>query len=534
MTLSSYFQNRTFEHESSRKNIALYFLTGLFYDGLFEFFTLFVLLYVQQASPIIHESPETYSVMFSAVTWSLVAIKVLAAFVWTLAGHLLESKTYRYGRYRTFFFYGAVFTSFFFVLMFYFAPLFSGWVYVSLFLVFFFLMEASFAFNDVAFWAYLNTVSENEQRKSKISALLTFFTAFGSYAVAAVSPAISTGNAERNMKILGAVMVSTFFLSLVFFSLRMEERRENPIPREDSSGPFEPFRIFFTDRQVRLSMIVFFFLFLAQDCLIGNSTDYFYYMYGYGSFGDPAYGSAFQTGGVVSFFFTLAFGIGNCLSELFYPLLNKRLNKRQILFVAFPGVLATYLTLFFFGLLPGRVNEMTLYVTTGLLAFFHGLLFTVFFVNVLDCSTYYEAKTGKERNGSLQSLRNFSLLIANAVQTGIFAGTLSLTHLDGINAKVAGFEALRATGGYASGELSFVDQVNGVIHEDPSSLLSGLAGYRASLTLLPLILSFLATALTLLFVKVNKESEVARYQEAVLSHRKQEKSVITHKSVISP
>jgi hypothetical protein len=200
---------RTYTGEFPPKStLWTYYLSAFFYEAFFEFITLFVVLYVQLASPIASSGdPQLYQTMLMAIIFGLVGVKILTAVFYTLAGHALEGVVTKIGRYRLFILTGSAACSFFFILLFFVAPLLSGWYYVVFFLFFFILMEFCYTFNDIAFWAYLNTLTRDEKHKGIYSSFLNSFSLIGSYLVASLSPAIMAGEAKRNMTLMAAILI---------------------------------------------------------------------------------------------------------------------------------------------------------------------------------------------------------------------------------------------------------------------------------------------------------------------------------------
>jgi Na+/melibiose symporter-like transporter len=494
---------RTYTGEFPPKStLWTYYLSAFFYEAFFEFITLFVVLYVQLASPIASSGdPQLYQTMLMAVIFGLVGVKILTAVFYTLAGHALEGVVTTIGRYRLFILTGSAACSFFFILLFFVAPLLSGWYYVVFFLFFFILMEFCYTFNDIAFWAYLNTLTRDEKHKGIYSSFLNSFSLFGSYLVASLSPAIMAGEAKRNMTLMAAILIVFYLLSQLVMGLFMWERKEDvsTLPKE-KTNPLLAWKILFKDKQIGVTILAFFLLFIAQDLVIGNASNYFYFEFGYGSFQDAGYQGQGPSGGYVSFFFTVCFGIGNLLSEFAYPFVARKLNKKQILLWSSLALCFFYLFLFFYAF--KRNNEIALYLSAAGLAFSHGLVFTPMFLNCFDSSEYYEVTYHHNRNGSIQSLKNVAAILANAVQTALFYVFLSVSGLLGANSEMANLEARKASGEVFT---DFIGDVNQAILSSSGPHSNEI--YLSGLTLLPLVLSLAAIFLTIRFVRVNDEKQ---------------------------
>ncbi len=509
------FKNRTFSGDNPPKlTVRTYEFISVFRDGLFEFFSLFMLLYVQLASPIAGTPSSSYIPMFLTITLSLVGARILAAFTWTFSSHFLSVGKFKYGRYRMCNLIGLIGSTFFFLLVFFVAPLVSGWAYVALFVIFYTLMECSYSIEDIAYWSFINTLTSDENRKSKIASVMNLFVAIGTYGVASIAPAVTAGNAKMNLTILAMVLLSLDFIAEIFFIVTMSERQEPEISQlQKKTNIFEPMRILFSDKQILVTTLCVFLLFLAQDCLIGNSSTYFFYEYGYGSFGTDGYGNSLFPGGVVSFIFTICFGLGIAISQIFYPLLAKKMTKKYLLVMTLGILVFTYVYLFVFGFKSG--NEIGLFVTAFVLAFAHGLTYMAMTMNSFDLSEYYEYKNHEDKNAPVQSLKAFAVISANGVQTGIFYAFLAMAGLVNLNSTVAQLEADNAAN---PGILDFIANVNNTIHST-QGVNESLTVYRFGLTLFPLLITAAAILLTIFVVSVNDEKKFALMTQQVNKER---------------
>ena len=508
-------KNKTFSSkEPSKGIISLFTACSVFYEAFFEFITLFLLLYVQLASPLIESQSSQYRRMLLVITIGLVFVKILVGFGYTVMGNVIDRRNYSLGRYRTFILFCSLTTSFFFLLLFFVTPLFGGWVYVCLFLIFYFFTYLAYSANDVAFFSYLNTFSSDEKKKSLYSSLANGAGVIGAYLTASLSPSITAGDAKRNMTVFAAVLLVLYLSSQLLLAFFMKEREENVRVQDRKESLLSPLKLLFSDRQVLLTMSVFLLIFIAQDLVIGNGTNYFYYEYGYGNLAASGIDGGFS-GGRVSFFFTLFFGIGNSISGLLYPLISKKLSKKDILI--FFGILISviYVLLFFFGYRRGY--EYFLFFLSFALSFVHGIIYTPFFVNCFELREYYLAKTGEDKNASIQGLRCSLPSIANAVQVAFFYLFLSSSGLVPANEKISSFEACFGSDGVCP----TLTDVNLYLQNQVSQASKNI--YLSSMTFLPLLITLVAIVMTLCFVKVNSEKVYSGYVRTIVE-KKAEKS----------
>lgn len=486
---------------------SLFILCGLFKDALFQFNSLFTLLYVQLASPI-SKSP-SFTTMFFVITMCLIGSKILAGFFWSVAAHFQETGKFRYGPHRTTTFIGAILSTVFSILTFFIAPLLgSGWSYVIAFLIFYTASECIFSINDTGYWSYANEVSLNETKRGRIVGFANAMGSLGSFTVAALAPAISAGNARQNMTIILIVITTCYFITQTLYCIFMMERAvpERLKMEEEKAKVTEPLRILFTDSQVFLAVLAFFFLFVSQFTIIGNLSSYLYYEFGYGGFHTPGIYGGFFSGGVVSFFFSICYGIGCTISNSVYAKVVARFGKKKTLIVSGIVMVISYVFMYTLGLRRGY--EILLFVDILIHSFFQGLIFVALTMNILCSAEWYELKTGKPRAASINAAKALAVKVANGVQTGLFYLFLAISpNLLSLNAKVAEMESLNNRGELGG---NIITEVNNYI-SSIDSLEHSLSIYRFSITFVPLLFISAAVLVTIFFVKVNDEKTYASY-----------------------
>lgn len=505
--------NKTFSSENPpKRSVALLSIVSVFYEAFFEFITLFLLLYVQLASPLTKVSSNQYKAMLLVITLGLVAVKIMVGFGYTIVGYFIDKRDYPLGRYRTFILFGSTLTTFFFVLLFFVCPLFSGWAYVALFLVLYLFTYLSYAINDVAFFSYLNTFSIDEKKKGVYSSIINGFGVLGAYITAALSPTITGGDAKRNLTIFALVLVVLFYVFQMILGIFMREREEEKLTIRSSDSPLSPIKLLFQDKQIFLTMLMFLLIFLAQDLIIGNSTNYFYFEYGYGSFTSPGIDGTGKSGAYISFFFTIAFGIGNAFSGFFYPFIAKKMCKKNIL-ISFGALsILLYCLLFFFGFRRG--NEYVLYFLSFGISFVHGIIYTPIYVNCFELREYYAAKTGLDKNGSIQGIRGGLPSVANGLQVALFYVFLNASNLVPANEVISSFEASSASHDTSMSLILLNSKLDNTISLTSKNI------YLSSMTFLPLFITLTCIVCTILFVKVNDERNYVSYVEKMLERKR--------------
>lgn len=508
-------RNKTFTSVNAPKGIQVAFeANALFRDGFWEFIAVFRLLYVQSASPI--KGDPRYTQMFFTITRGVRVSKILSIFTWIIFSHWLEKGRFPFGRFRTYQFVGARIATLGFCFRRYITPLCgSGWTYVTIFILSYGFFQLTYAINDLGYWGSVNQLSYDEKVRSRISALALRFSGIGSYLVAAIAPAISGADSKHNRIVLSAVLVSLYFLSQVFYTLFRKERyisKEREEERRKSiAGIFEPFKRRREYPQLALAVFSHILLFLSSYLRTGNCANYFYYEYGYGAFDSMShFEGALRNGAKANFIFSLCYGFGVILSNLLYPVLRRKRNKKQRLIRARPICLISCVFLFFCGRKAGR--EISLFIVTFIYAFFNGDIFATNCLDIFDTADLYETKTGKERSGSVSSLKSLAVLLANSLQTMFFYVILSTCGLRSVNDSVGAREAENRITPIED----FESKVNQRIRSTEGREAS-LTAYRAWITLVPALLLTICGCITLFGLKANDEE----YYDSIVRPRKQ-------------
>ncbi len=479
-----------------------YSFVSTFRDALLQFVSLFLLLYVQFASPLGLEDLTNYQNMYLMITIGLVIIKVLSGLISPFTSYFIEKRTIKFGKFRFFTLLGAILSSIFYFLMF--TPIGKGYTYVSLFLLFVLFQELLYQFNDIAFWGYLPTIAKENKVRIKTLSIMNTFIAIGSYTICALSPLLTTGDAKNNLTITAIIIGLLYLISQIIFSIFFMREREDNITLKDNEDKkkdsyLKNYAILFKDKQILIAMISFFLVFVSQFVVIGNSVNYFYYNYGYGSFDSLPLNNALLSGGALSFLFSILYGIGSTLGIFLFPYINKLLSKKKILIIAAIFLTLGYLYLFFFGLNIGQ--EIGFFIVSFITFFFQGLTYIIFTNNCTNLAEYHEHFFKEKKELTIASFKFLSVKTANGLQTLLLYLFLALSSLFGVSNEISNVEA-----SFNLGEITSQEKTQ-LIYQiiTRNDLTNNLLIYRIGFTILPLILLLIAIIITIKFLKINDE-----------------------------
>lgn len=508
-------RNKTFTSINCPKGLQIaYEMNSLFRDAFWEFISIFRLLYVQTASPI--KGDPLYTQRFFVITRGIRASKIISIISWVYFSYWREKGRFPLGRFRTYQFSGARIATITFCFRRYITPLCgSGWNYVSVFILSYFVFQNTYALNDLGYWGSRNQLSYDEKVRSRISALRLRFSGLGSYLISAIAPSISGANSARNRKILSIILVSLYFLSQRFYTLIRKERYVSKEREEERrkgvTSPFAPFKRLKEYPQIALALFSHILLFASSYLRTGNVANYFYYEFGYGAFNSiNHFASALRNGAKVNFIYSISYGCGVILSNFLFPLIHAKFSKKKRLFVARPCCLLLGFYLFFFGRKAGF--EYSLFVAIFLFAFFNGDIFVSNTLDIYNTADLYEAKTGKERSCSVASLKSAAVLTANARQTLFYYLILATCGLRGVTDKIGQREKENMLNPREGFEQSVNDRIR-----NTENLSSHLTRYRAWVTLVPTARLIICGCITVFGLKADDE----KYYSSIVGPRKE-------------
>lgn len=479
---------RTYDTETAPKSSWLTIcITGAFKDTIFQFISLFMLLFIQYGTNL--PLDPNYGAYFLAITIGLIVIKVFGLIVATpLACHLTNIiKFKKLGTFRPWIFIGSV-TSMIFFLLIFFNNL-EGWWFVATFLLYYYLFEFFFCLNDISYWGYFTTLSYDEKVKAKFGGFSSLFISIGTYTLIAITPSITSGQAAYALKLIAVIIAALFIISSFVNMVVIKERKS--LKENYKSHYTDCFRIMKNNKYVIPGNIILILFFAAIFILMGNSVNLFYFTYGYGN--ETIYGSLLSSGGFngVSFIFSIVYGVASTLSQFLYPYINRKYTRKQILTFSVLG--SSIMLGLIYVIFSKRAYVYFFFIAEFILVFFIGQINAVsIMVNNLVIE-YNDYISGERRDREIMTIRAALSRCAGAIQSGLFYLFLLFSGLLDLNSQIGLIEAE----GMSDHSINVVKSVNEAI----TSIISSsdydphLMIFKAFIYLVPMVL-----LLILLFV----------------------------------
>ena len=341
--------------------------------------------------------------VFATVSMVLTVMRIIDAFNDPITGLIIDNIRSPWGKFKPAILVGGVCSALFSVLLF--SGIGSGWSFIIIFAIAYFLWDVSFGVNDIGYWTLLPVLSTDQKQREKIGAFSRICASIGTYIVMVAWEPVTKGlgNTPTVWFWCAVVVATIYLLGLLFPLLGVKEKRVAP-EKQESTTVRQMFRAIVKNDQLlwtTLSMGLF---------MIGySSTIYFAYDYMKYVFGNEG----------MYMILVVVVGVAQLGTLSVYPTVAKHLKRRQLYTLGTILVLAGYLVFFF-----GELSIVLIVI--GALLVFVGQAFiqALMLMFLSDTVEYGYWKLGKKNESITFSIQPFINKIGGALATGIVSLSL--------------------------------------------------------------------------------------------------------------
>lgn len=473
--------------------------TAMGRDAAYTLMSLFLLTYVQFASPIGYVDGVRDATQY-ALQFGVISIVVIIARIWDglndpIMGFIIERTHMKMGKYKPWILIGAITNTVVMLVLFLARP--TGWAYVVMFSIFYFLWDITFTMNDIGYWSMLPSLTSDEKQRNNITTMMSIFISIGAFSVGGAVPLLVGGNAVKIYGLIAIVVSAIFLISqliLVFFT--KESARDLEQEKISQKTKFsDMFTILKTNDQLRWITIVILLYYIGSNILNGLGLNYFYLTFNY------------DVGGSIQFIFVIMYAGGTILSQFLFPVLIKRLKRSTLLLISFLMMSLGHLVFFLigapiFGSTPIGLNYPILLYVLGVVIFAgQGIFYLILLIMMENTIEYNEWKTGERKEAVAFSLRPLTAKLASSLQQGVVYLTLLLS---GALAVTEGISNLEIAKGFDS-SLDIIEDANNVIASGSHNMIV--------LTLIMTVLPFVLYVSAYLIIHFKYKIDEKKYGE---------------------
>lgn len=437
-----------------RSTKVIYCGVSAFRDACYQLVAAFMITYITFAGVLDTGSQDAYLAQILTINILIVVYRIWDGLNDPLMGLIIDKFHFKNGKYKPWILIGGILNTGVVLTLFLARP--TGWGFVTLFAIFYFLWDFAWTINDIAYWSMLPSLTSDAKQRNSITTWMQISISIGVFALYAVVPML-VGNSEgegaaRVYQIIAVVVTVLFLISQIVLYLFCPEHARDPKEEKKDQEDVhfkDMFTLFKKNVPFRRSILGILLNYLAAGTVVAFAMYYFYFTYGYADAG----------GGTAQFIFTIMYAVGTLLAQVSYPLLCKIkwLNRKRMLWMSAIIFSVGYLLLFLlgfplFGEHPIAWGEKAggltwLIYPAGILIFLgQGYTSVIQIVQMQSCIEYNEWKYGERKEAVVSSMRALVAKWGSAIQQGLITATLAITGLYSVSQLISNEENLRNSG----------------------------------------------------------------------------------------
>ena len=344
--------------------------------------------------------------VFAAASMVLSVMRIFDAINDPITGLVIDNIRSPWGKFKPAILVGGLLSAVFSVMLF--ANIGTGWTFVIIFGIAYFLWDVSFGINDIAYWTLLPAMSSSQEFREKTGAFARICANVGMYIVmVGWQPVTSAlGDTPKAWFWCAVVIAVVYLLGLLFPLLGVKEKRV-AMEEQESTSLKQMWRALAGNDQLMWTTLSMALFMVGYSTTVGFAVYYMKYIFG----NEGLYVVLVGVCGVAQ------------LSALsVYPMVAKRFNRKQLYTLSTILVLAGY-GIFFFA------EISIILVAFGAVLVFVGQAFiqTLMLMFLADTVEYGQWKLGKRNESITFSVQPLINKIGGALSTAVVSLTLIIS-----------------------------------------------------------------------------------------------------------
>ncbi len=360
--------------------------------------------------------------VFAAASMVLSVMRIFDAVNDPITGLVIDNIRSPWGKFKPAILVGGVLSAVFFLVLF--GNIGTGWGFVIVFGIAYFLWDVTYGINDIAYWTLLPAMTTDQKMREKMGAFARICANIGMYIVMVAWQPVTTALGDTPKAWFGCAVVIAvvYVLGLLFPLLGVKEKREDP-EKQESTSLKQMWRALAGNDQLMWTTLAMGLFMVGYCTTVGFAVYYMKYL-----FGDE--GMYVVLVGVC--------GVAQLGSLAVYPAVSRKLTRQQLYSLSTILVVAGYAVFVF--------AEISIFlIALGAVLVFVGQAFiqTLMLMFLADTVEYGQWKLGKRNESITFSIQPLINKIGGAISTGVVSLTLIIS---GIKVDGGTVDAIDASG----------------------------------------------------------------------------------------
>ena len=410
------------------RNKWVYTIPGMGRDMSYTLFSTFLLTYVLFTRVITVEQ-------FAALSVILTIARIWDGFNDPIMGGIIENTHTRVGKFKPWILIGSLLNAGVLIAMF--SNRATGWNFVYLFGVLYFIWDITFTMNDIAYWSMLPSLTSEPRRRDKLTSYANLFASIGAIAATGLIPIFTSGdlalggNSISGYRAVSIFIALTFAFSQVIVFLFVRENKEIKLEAPERIGLKKMLKVIFKNDQLLWVTLIMLLYNTGSSLLTAFGQNYMYLSFGYK--------------GMYVTMFVAFYALSTVAINILYPKLASKMTRKKMSNLALITTVVGYAFFFIFGtFLPGRASMPVQLAALCLEAFIVGFGQSLFYMVTTICLTntieYNEFKTGSRDEAIIFSLRPFMAKMGSALQQMIIFAAYAIIGMTTITNGISDIE----------------------------------------------------------------------------------------------
>ena len=361
--------------------------------------------------------------VFAATSMVLSVMRIFDAFNDPITGLLIDNIRSPWGKFKPAILVGGVLSAIFSVFLF--ANIGTGWGFIIIFAVAYFLWDVTYGINDIGYWTLLPALSSDQKQRESTGAFARICANIGMYIVmVAWQPVtVALGNTPEVWFWCSVVIAVVFLLGLLFPLLGVKEKRI-PVEEQESTSLRQMWDALVKNDQLMWTTLAMGLFMIGYCTTVGFAVTYMKYI-----FGDEG----------MYVVLVAVVGVSQLGTLAVYPAVAKKMNRRQLYTLGTALVILGYIIFFL-------ADTSLALIAIGAVLVFVGQAFiqTLMLMFLADTVEYGHWKLGKRNEAASFAVQPFINQFGGAASRGIVSFTLIVSGINMI-ANAAAADPERAT-----------------------------------------------------------------------------------------
>ena len=407
------------EDRQFNRNKWFFGVSGIGRDMSYQLIASFLLTYIQFGMTLSIVQFTTISLLIGVVG------RIWDAINDPMMGAIIEGTHMKFGKFRPWILMGAVLTGAIIIAMFNVQNL-SGWNFVVFMIVMYLLWESAFTMNDIGYWSMLASLSSKKEQRNSATMLTVVFAGLGAFIAQGGISFLYPGNVRQAFSWISIAIAAIFVAMQAVMVFAVKERPRAQMEVNEKVSLKQMWQTIRHNDQVLWMTLSMLFYNIGSSLLVAFAYNLYYLEIGYD-------GNAI--------IFIAIFGVFNIGSQVFYPMIVKKLGRKRLQFWSIILACVGYLGIALLGWTPVLPFNLITLSVFGVMVFVgQALFYMASIINMTNCVEYNEYKRGERNEAVVSTLRPFMAKFADALKYGIVTLVLTVSAVYALSQNISTLE----------------------------------------------------------------------------------------------